>query len=650
MKSKRTSQLKSHPSFTIRLIVILTLIFSAVLETLPAETGEGPSGGALSIAVAAGDLDRVKGLVDGGADLTDRDLNGLTVFQLSTLHGHGKVVNFLATRGADRTEPMPSGVLLADRLIQRIVKPHSPGVAVLVSRDGKILFTKGYGLANRETKRMTLPDTKFRIGSVTKQFTAAAILKLQEQGKLNVNDALSKHLPGLPRGDEVTLRHLLTHTSGAPSYTGKPDFTDKVTSPIKPEALIDSFKNDPFKFKPGERFSYSNTGYFLLGHIVARVSGKSLGAFLRSEFFQPLGMNDTGVYRNEAPPNGEALGYSYDDGGLTQKLTKALGFSSGGDTIKRAIDWDMSWAGGAGALYSTVGDLHRWNEALFTGKVLSPSSLESALTSGKTADDEETGYGFGLKFATHRGLKVIGHGGGLHGFMSRVNRYPDANLTVVVLANVSPPAPEAVPGPLAKTIGEFFLWRDMPPRETFEVDSSVTEDDLNDFVGRYDFGKAVMTVMQQENKLFAKPTGQRAAELFPKSKDEFFLKGIEAKVTFVRDDEDRVIRMVLHQNGQMKRAPRLTEQKVVKVDSKILKTYVGKYDYGQAVLTITVEENRIFAQVTGQPRHEIFPKSQNVFFWKVAQAEVSFLKGKGGKIDKAHHRQNRREFDAPRLE
>jgi hypothetical protein len=121
------------------------------------------------------------------------------------------------------------------------------------------------------------------------------------------------------------------------------------------------------------------------------------------------------------------------------------------------------------------------------------------------------------------------------------------------------------------------------------------------------------------------------------------LKGIEAKVTFVRDDEDRVIRMVLHQNGQMKRAPRLTEQKVVKVDSKILKTYVGKYDYGQAVLTITVEE-------TGQPRHEIFPKSQNVFFWKVAQAEVSFLKGKDGKIEKAHHRQNGREFDAPRLE
>lgn len=128
------------------------------------------------------------------------------------------------------------------------------------------------------------------------------------------------------------------------------------------------------------------------------------------------------------------------------------------------------------------------------------------------------------------------------------------------------------------------------------------------------------------------------------------MKGIEAKVTFVRDEEDQVVQMVLHQNGQMKRAPRLTEQKVVKVDSEILKTYVGKYDYGQAVLTITVEENRIFAHVTGQPRHEIFPKSQNVFFWKVAQAEVSFLKGKGGKIDKAHHRQNRREFDAPRLE
>ena len=339
--------------------------------------------GTLSSAVEGGDLDRVKLLIENGADPIAMDRNGVTPFQLATIRGYGKIADYLVAKGASRSPAIPSGDELTDRLLRRIVKKHSPGVAVLVSKDGKVLFKKSYGLADRENGRKVQPDTKFRIGSVTKQFTAAAILKLQEQGKLSVNDKLSRHLPDFPRGDDVRLRHLLTHTSGIPSHTSKPDFMRKVVSPVKPEQVIDTFKNDRFDFEPGEKHIYRNSNYFLLGHIASKVSGKSLDAFLQSEFFKPLGMKNTGVYRNDAPPDGEALGYSYEGGGL-----------------KHAINWDMSWAGGAGALYSTVGDLNRWNEALFAGKVLNQSTLESAFAGATTSDGKETNYGYGWKIAS----------------------------------------------------------------------------------------------------------------------------------------------------------------------------------------------------------------------------------------------------------
>lgn len=172
-------------------------------------------------------------------------------------------------------------------------------------------MSKGYGAAQTTDQVPISPQTKFRIGSVTKQFIAAAILKLQEGGKLSVNDPLTKFISDYPRGDEVTLHHLLTHTSGIKNYTSKPDFFEKVTEAVEPEDLIDSFKNDEFDFAPGEKWSYCNPGYFLLGHIVSKVSGQSLDAYLREAFFIPLGMKDSGIHRPDLELEHEASGYSY---------------------------------------------------------------------------------------------------------------------------------------------------------------------------------------------------------------------------------------------------------------------------------------------------------------------------------------------------
>jgi CubicO group peptidase (beta-lactamase class C family) len=201
-----------------------------------------------------------------------------------------------------------------DEIIQEMTKPDQPSIAVLVSRDNKILFSKGYGLANLEHEIPIAPNTKFRIGSITKQFTSASILKLQEEGKLKVTDQLSKYIPDYPRGDEVTLHHLLTHTSGIVNYTSKLDFYGKVTQGISTKNTIDSFKYDDFNFHPGDGISYSNSGYFLLGYIIESVSGKSFEKYLQETFFNRLGMADSGIYHAESNLDNEALGYSYING------------------------------------------------------------------------------------------------------------------------------------------------------------------------------------------------------------------------------------------------------------------------------------------------------------------------------------------------
>jgi CubicO group peptidase (beta-lactamase class C family) len=511
---------------------------------------------------------------------------------------------------------------------------------VLVARDGRILLEKGYGLARVEERVPATPQTKFRIGSITKQFTAAAILKLQEEGRLSVNDRLTKFIPDYPRGDQVSIHHLLTHTSGIHSFTSKPDFINSVTTPVKVEDHIQSFKNDPFDFDPGQRFLYNNSGYFLLGYIVEKASGQSYADYLRLKFFEPLGMKDTGVHRAGLAFDREAIGYSFEGGGF-----------------KKATDWDMSQAGGAGALYSTVQDLNRWNEAVFGGKVLTAGSLEAAFTPVVVAGEDasvpkEAGYGYGWSIARMRGLEEVSHGGGLQGFVSYLLRLPKANFTVAVLVNAAPPGPGVDPGALAHDVAEFYLGETLPPRELPRVDAQVKAEAKDAVVGRYDYGGAVLTVTREGERLFAQLTGQPRFEIFPKSDTTYFWKAVEAEVTFVKDETGRVTKASHKQGGQTIDAPRIEDIAPVKVDAKALDAVVGRYDYGggKAILTVSREGDRVFAQLTGQPRFEVFAKSETEFFWKVVNAQVTFVKDEDGKVVKGVHRQGGQTIEAPRME
>jgi len=585
-------------------------------------------------AAARGDLDEVKKLLADGASPDARSSLGLTALHASRMNGYTEVAELLLAKGADAGDEMPAPADLADRFLRSRVKGKSPGLAVLVARDGKILFEKGYGYACLAHEVPVTPSTKFRIGSITKQFTATAVLRLQEDGKLSVRDKLAKFIPDYPRGDEVTIEHLLTHTSGIHSYTSKPGFFETVTVPITPEKLIESFRNDAYDFDPGEQWLYNNSGYFLLGHIIAKVSGRSYGEFLRDQLFEPLGMRATGVHDSRAILAHEATGYSYEKG-----------------KFKKALNWDMSRAGGAGALYSTVEDLYRWNEGIFNGRVLSQASREAAFTPVKVSSGKkEHPYGYGWGLGPHRGLEVISHAGGLHGFLSYLARYPGADFTVVALTNCSPAPPELNPTAVAQRIAVYFLWSKMKPRKARVVAKGIDAAVYDRYVGRYDYGSAVLTVTRKGEHLFARLGRQRAFEIFPRSETVFFWKAVDAEITFVKDRDGKVLHAVHRQGGRTTKAPRLADQIVAKVDPAVFPSYAGKYDYGMGkVLTVTEKDGRLFAQLTGQPALELLPRSETAFFWKDVNAEITFVKNEQGKVVKGIHRQHQRTFDVPRM-
>lgn len=421
---------------------------------------------------------------------------------------------------------------------------ETPGAIVLVAQEGKVLLEKGYGMANIAAGIPIGAGTRFRIGSITKQFTAAAILKLQEQGKLNVQDRLSKYLPDWPRGDEVTLYRLLTHTSGIHDYTHQPDFAANAPQSIALADLIGSFKNSPYDFAPGSRFLYDNSGYVLLKYVVEKISGETYEHFLHRTFFLPLGMKQTGIFPSEESTADHALGYAFEQG-----------------AVRRAMDWHPSRLAGAGELSSTAHDLFLWNEALFTGQVLSAASLKAAFAIGAVQGDdpthpEEAGYGFGWIVDTLRGEREISHGGELAGFGSNLLRLPERRLTVVVLLNCVPQLPTLHQWNVSRDIAARVL--NLPPASPPKIFTAVSTSDLTAIVGRYEMGdQQVMNVTAEARRVFFEIAGRPRTEIFPRSDRDFFVAGGAAEATFVRGTDGKVVKAILKQGGARIDAPKL---------------------------------------------------------------------------------------------
>jgi D-alanyl-D-alanine carboxypeptidase len=320
---------------------------------------------------------------------------------------------------------------------------ESPGLEVAVVKDGKAVLVKSYGSANLEQHVPVSNNSVFRIGSVTKQFTAAALLLLAEEGKVSLQDKLSKYYPNFPRANDITLDEMLHHTSGIYNYTSAPNFVVDGMIHRSTDEMVEFIGKLPKlqDFEPGTNWSYSNSAYFILGGVVEKAAGAPLAEVFKTRFFTPLGMTHSALDDETEIVSGRASGYS---GAAPGKFTNAAFIS-------------MSIPGGAGSVRSTATDLATWNAALFGGKVLKPASLAAMLTPGKLSSGENSSvamakmmaaagapaaaasakkeYGYALFLSQDEGHRKIDHGGGIYGFSASLSEFPDDKTTVVVLSN-----------------------------------------------------------------------------------------------------------------------------------------------------------------------------------------------------------------------
>jgi CubicO group peptidase (beta-lactamase class C family) len=330
--------------------------------------------------------------------------------------------------------PPASADRVDDYINAEMARRQIPGLALTIIQNGQQVKTAGYGLANLESKAPVKPETVFEIGSITKQFTAAAILLLAQDGKLSVNDRISQHLPETPAAwSNITIRHLLTHTSGLKNYTGLDGF--ELRRHLTQAQFISAIAPQPMDFQPGASWKYCNTGFNLLGFIIENVSGKVYWEFMSERIFRPLGMNATTDRLPALILAHRASGY--------QQTNHVL--------INR--DCDLTDVFSAGAIVSTVLDLAKWNAALDRDDLLNSRSKELMWTPTRLNDGKPTKYGFGWFIDTLDGHKNIGHSGSTSGFSATIQRFPDDNLAIIILTNTD----EQIATTLAKEIATFDL-------------------------------------------------------------------------------------------------------------------------------------------------------------------------------------------------
>jgi CubicO group peptidase (beta-lactamase class C family) len=402
--------------------------------------------------------------------------------------------------------------------------------SVLVARGDEVLHRAGYGMANLELDAPMTPESVLRIGSVTKQFTAAAILQLRDQGLLEVHDPVSRYLPDYPHGDEITIHQLLNLTSGIPDFEYNPESRALFRQGADLDTLIATFSGLPLDFPPGSQWSYSNSNYAVLTAILEKLTGQRYADYLTEHIFVPLGMTATG----------------YDDP-MALLPHRAAGYTWDGSDYHNAEFLDMSIPSGAGALYSTVLDLYRWDRSLYAGGLLSAESQQAFFTPSVSIGPGQRyeGYAYGWGTLETEGRSLLAHGGGINGFAAFVLRDPSEQLYVALLTNVENGPVEAIAmGLAAIAYGEPYA---MPSERTaIELDPAI----LERYAGTYQVNPDLTAILTAESgHLYMQAGDQPQFELFPESETSFFAKVAELQVLFQLDPDGLVTGLVVHEGA-----------------------------------------------------------------------------------------------------
>lgn len=509
--------------------------------------------------------------------------------------------------------------------------------AALVAKDGKVILKKGYGMASIELGVPNSPKNKYLIGSITKQFTATAIMQLVEKGMVDLEAPITKYLPDYPRetGDKVTIHLLLRHSSGVPSYTDDVELMGHRTMPGSLEEILATFKDKPLEFEPGSQYKYSNSGYILLGVVIEAVSGKSYEDYIKENIFDVVGMANSGYAHHDLIIPDRAVGYTEDDNG----------------ELINAYVVHASWPYSAGALYSTVEDMLLWDQALYTEKVLSKASLDQMFTPG-LGD-----YGYGWVIRDAFGRKLIRHNGGIDGFHTSFNRWVDDGVCIAVFSNNDMAPSDGIAAGLAAII--LNQPYEIPAKKTpIEIDPAT----LQDYVGVYRCDSVDYRIMSVEDgHLYSMRTGGGRIEIFPQAADKFYFEHDEMLVVeFVRDQSGVVVSHIMHrQLGDEPPATKVSDAeaeqvlaryKPAEVDPAVFADYVGSYQLmPEFILEVTLQEDRLFMQATGQEMAELFPRSESRFFMKVVDAEIDFERDDTGKVVRLVLHQGGRDMPAEKI-
>ncbi|WP_309602734.1 serine hydrolase [Sphingomonas sp.] len=491
----------------------------------------------------------------------------------------------------------------ADALLADAYAATGPGAAVIITENGQTVYAAGRGMADVEKKIAITPDTHFRIGSITKQFTAAAILKLTEQGKLSLDDPLSKFLPNYPApGSSATVRQLLNHTSGVMPYTNIPGFMVEanINKPYTTEQLIAVFKDIPSPSKPGEKWNYNNSGYVLLGAILEKVTGKSWDQAVGDLVTGPLKLTTIRSGIGIDGTAGMAAGYSDEEGKMVP-----------------ATKIHMSVPHGAGALVGNVGDLATWGQALHHGKVVAPASYAAMISPTTTADGKIEPYGFGLQTGDIRGRREIGHGGGINGFSTDSLFLPEQQIFVAVFANSD--SPRIATSVVARKLAALAVGDAYPTFTKAAIDPKT----LGPAFGVYDFGSAKRTFFARDAKLFMQREGGPALEVFSAGSNRFFY-GPESLSWFELVGAPGATRQIaFYGEGASKpvtgsrTGPPPVESAAVSVPAATLATYVGSYTSAAGTFVFKHEGDGLTVKLGAQPAFPL--KATSVTEFEIAQ-------------------------------
>ena len=491
-----------------------------------------------------------------------------------------------------------------DGIFSRAYSINSPGAAILIARGDSVLYRKAFGLANLELNVPMKPEHVFQLASITKQFTSVAVLILMEQGKLSLQDPLSKYIADYPRGTEITLHHLLNHTSGIKDYTRIPELRNRTRLDMTPEELINTFKNLPLEFEPNEKYDYSNSGYVLLGYIIEQLSGMSYGEFIKANIFDKLGMNN-----------------SYYADNYRVVANKAYGYQFYGGSYENAEYMSPTFPYAAGSLMSTVDDMFLWNKAIHNNTLISEESKRRAFKNYTLANGKPDNYGYGWFINEIAGITTLEHQGGINGFTTSGIYLPDENIFSIVLTNLDDGIGaernniKAVSALLGKSSVEN------PVEE-------VSEKELKKWVGAYQFEDVLRFISFENGALYSRREGGRPMKLLPVSDSEFRFENSLAVYKFsLKKGKKQVLftdRIIKSVGVETDKKP-MSEKEAIPLKPEILVKYVGVYELQPSFqIEVEIQNGYLLANATGQPPVELLAAGENSFFIKEIEAVIVF--------------------------